>query len=105
ATPDDHAQWTYGVRKRRAEQTLLSLRATHGMRALALRLPILHGEGDGSLRLWAWIERMLDGGPILLPAGGERPIRHLYAGDVAAAIAWLPGKPPPPPGVRQPPAP
>ena len=86
---DDHAQWSYGVGKRRAERALFALRATHGLRATALRLPILHGEGDGTLRLWAWIERLLDGGPLLLPEGGERPIRHLDAADLAAAIARL----------------
>ena len=92
APPVDHRDyggWEYGVGKRRAEKTLLALRGTHGMRALALRLPIVQGAGDGSLRLWAWLERMLDGGPILLPDGGERPIRHVWAGDVARAVVWL----------------
>lgn len=86
---EDHAQWSYGVGKRRAERALFALRATHGLRAAALRLPILQGEGDGTLRLWAWIERLLDGGPVLLPEGGERPIRHLAADDLAAAIVRL----------------
>lgn len=89
--PDDrnYGGWAYGVGKRRAEKVLLGLRGTHGMRAMALRLPIVQGAGDGTLRLWAWIERMLDGGPILLPDGGVRPIRHVWAGDVARAVVWL----------------
>jgi nucleoside-diphosphate-sugar epimerase len=91
----EHASWSYGVGKRRAERVLLSLRGTHGMRATALRLPIVQGEGDGSLRLWAWLERMLDGGPILLPEGGVRPVRHVWAGDVARAVVWLAGPEPP----------
>ena len=86
---DDHAQWRYGVEKRRAERALLALRASHGLRALVLRLPILQGEGDATLRLWAWIERLLDGGPVLLPDGGRRPIRHLDVADLASAIARL----------------
>src|SRR5436853_406386 len=65
----DHAEWRYGVGKRRAERALSALRGTHGMRAMALRLPIVQGEGDPSLRLWAYLERLLDGGPILLPDG------------------------------------
>lgn len=85
----DYGGWEYGVGKRRAEKTLLGLRGTHGMRALALRLPIVQGAGDGSLRLWAWLERMLDGGPVLVPDGGSRPVRHLWAGDVARAVVWL----------------
>ena len=85
----DRAGWDYGVGKRRAEKVLLALRGTHGVRAMALRLPIVQGAGDGSLRLWAWIERMLDGGPILVPDAGTRLTRHLWAGDVARATAWL----------------
>lgn len=85
----DHANWVYGVGKRRAEQALFALRATHGLRAIALRLPIVQGDGDGSLRLWSWIERLRDGGPIVVPDGGVRPLRHVWAGDVARAIAWL----------------
>ncbi len=85
----DHANWVYGVGKRRAERALSALRGTHGVRALALRLPIVQGEGDTSLRHWAYLERMLDGGPILLPDGGTRLVRHVYSGDVGRAIAWL----------------
>ena len=91
----DHAEWRYGVGKRRAERALLALRGTHGVRALALRLPIVQGEHDASLRLWAYLERMLDGGPILLPDGGVRPVRHVYVGDIARAIVWIADHDPP----------
>lgn len=92
-TPD-HPQWLYGVGKRRAERTLLGLRGTHGVRATILRLPIIQGEGDGSRRLWAYLERMRDGGPLVLPEGGSHPVRFVYAGDVARAIAGFPAAPP-----------
>jgi len=85
----DHGQWTYGVGKRRAEAVVLALRRSHGVRGVILRLPILQGEGDGSLRLWAYLERLLDGGPLLLPDGGARPVRHLWAADAAEAIVRL----------------
>lgn len=85
----DHANWAYGTGKRRAEALLRVLRASHGLRGTILRLPIVQGEGDGSLRLWAYLERLLDGGPLLLPDGGNRPLRHLYAGDVVDAILRL----------------
>ena len=91
----DHAQWRYGVGKRRAEAAALALRASHGMRATVLRLPIVHGEADPTLRLWAYLERMLDGGPLLLPEGGVSPTRFLYAGDVAEVLrTLLEGEPP-----------
>jgi len=95
AGSSEHSQWSYGVGKRRAESALMALRASHGVRAVALRLPIIQGEGDPSLRLWAWLERMLDGGPLLLPEGGTGPTRFLYAGDVARALLMLLEAPPP----------
>jgi nucleoside-diphosphate-sugar epimerase len=90
----DHGQWEYGVGKRRAERTLLSLRSTHGVRAAILRLPMIQGEADGSRRLWAYLERMLDGGPLVLPDGGRQLVRFVHSGDVARAIAWLAIHPP-----------
>ena len=85
----DHANWAYGVGKRRAESALLALRETRGLGSVALRLPIVQGEGDGSLRLWAYLERMLDGGPLVLPDGGRRATRFVYAGDLAAVLERL----------------
>jgi len=85
----DSAQWRYGIGKRRAEIALRSLRRRYGVRALALRLPVLHGEDDPTRRLWAWLERLLDGGPILLPEGGRRATRFLEVTEAAGLIARL----------------
>ena len=95
AGTEDHAEWRYGVGKRRAESALLALRASYGLRAHVLRLPIIQGAGDRTLRLWAWLERMLDGGPVPLPDDGIRPVRHLWAGDAAAAVLRMLEGPPP----------
>lgn len=98
APPADHENfpgWAYGVGKRRAERTLFALRGTHGVRGVALRLPIVTGEGDGSLRLWAYLERMLDGGPIVLPDGGAQRTRHLDARDLARTLVMLAASDPP----------
>jgi nucleoside-diphosphate-sugar epimerase len=93
-TPD-HREWSYGVGKRRAERVLLKLRATHGVRGLALRLPVVQGEGDPYARLSPYLERMMDGGPVLLPADGATPTRYIYVGDVARALVrLLEGSPP-----------
>ena len=99
AGTEDHAQWSYGIGKRRAESALLSLFNSHGVRGVILRLPIVQGEGDPSLRLWGWLERMLDGGPVLVPDGGTWPLRFLYAGDVARALLRLLEDGPPPQAV------
>jgi len=87
----DHPQWVYGVGKRSAEAALLALRRHQGVRALVLRLPVVQGEGDPTLRLWAWLERMLDGGPVLLPDDGARATRFLDAADAGALIERVAG--------------
>lgn len=85
----DHDEWSYGLGKRRAEAALMRLRRSHGVRSLALRLPVVQGAEDHSRRLWAYLERMLDGGPLLLPDGGEQRVRFVWAEDVARALVAL----------------
>jgi nucleoside-diphosphate-sugar epimerase len=90
----DHREWCYGVGKRAAEAALRFGAGARGIPALALRLPVVQGEADGgnSRRLWAWIERMRDGGPVLLPEGGAQTVRFVHAADVAAALVALAGR-------------
>ncbi|HNW42896.1 MAG TPA: NAD-dependent epimerase/dehydratase family protein [Elusimicrobiales bacterium] len=87
----DWREWAYGMGKRAAEAALARGFAARGVPSLALRLPVVQGEADGqaSRRLWAWLERMRDGGPVLLPDGGTQQVRFIYAGDVAAALLRL----------------
>ena len=86
----DHAEWAYGVGKRRAEAALRRLRVSHGVRGVALRLPVVQGAGDTrSRRLWAYLERLLDGGGVLLSDGGANLLRFVWAEDVARAIVIL----------------
>jgi nucleoside-diphosphate-sugar epimerase len=85
----EHRSWAYGVGKRAAEAAATALAERRGWEVTILRLPIVLGAGDTSLRTWAWLERFLDGGPVLLPDGGERPLRFLWSEDVATAIERL----------------
>lgn len=87
----DRREWDYGMGKRAAEEALRREGESRGIRTLALRLPVVQGEGDGwaSRRLWAWLERMKDGGPVLLPDGGKQTVRFVYSGDVALALRRL----------------
>lgn len=89
----DWQNWTYGMGKRAAEAALAAGAAARGIPALALRLPVVQGEADGenSRRLWAWLQRLRDGGPVLLPDGGAQPVRFVYAGDAALALLRLAG--------------
>jgi nucleoside-diphosphate-sugar epimerase len=87
----DHGQWLYGVGKREAEARLFERAPARGGADLVFRLPVVQGAGDPSRRLWAYLERMLDGGPLLLPGGGRHPVRFVWAEDVARAIVSLAG--------------
>jgi len=91
----EHRSWSYGVRKRAMEAAALRLAERDGWDVTILRLPVVLGAGDTSLRTWAWLERFLDGGPVLLPDGGERPIRFVWAEDVARAAERLLERRPP----------
>ncbi len=83
--------WVYGVGKRAAEAALAAAGHEHGVPVFALRLPVVQGEADGanSQRLWAWLERLRDGGPVLMPDDGVQPVRFVYAHDAAAALVRL----------------
>ena len=91
-----HGNWVYGSGKRDAERALRERAAALGVAATVLRLPVVQGAGDSSRRLWAYLQRLLDGGPILLPGGGGHPLRFVWAEDVARALATLVAQPPPP---------
>ncbi|GAB4030936.1 MAG: hypothetical protein Fur0012_07620 [Elusimicrobiota bacterium] len=87
----DWHNWVYGMGKRRAEAELEVQSSVKGFESLALRLPVVQGEKDGenSKRLWAWLERMKDGVPVILPDGGENQLRFIYAQDAALFLLEL----------------
>jgi nucleoside-diphosphate-sugar epimerase len=92
----DHADWAYGMGKRACEDALAAAFARAGFPSTRLRIPVVIGERDHRRRLEAYLWRILDGGPVLVPDGGGHRLRHVYARDVAAAIAGLVLRPPPP---------
>ncbi len=83
-------EWDYGMKKRGCEDALVEAGA-HGFRATRLRLPVVNGERDYLRRIESYLWRILDGGPVLLPGGGEEKARHIYALDAAEGIAQLLG--------------
>lgn len=84
---DDRGSWDYGMGKRACEDAARRL----GLPVTTLRIPIVHGLGDPENRLLAYVERILDGGPVLLPDGGRQAIRHVFADAVALTILALLG--------------
>lgn len=91
ADPEDLADWTYGIDKRQAEDVFAEAWARERFPATRLRIPMVNGERDYQRRLESYLWRMMDGGPVLLPDGGNTIARHVYAGSVVTAVLGLLG--------------
>lgn len=91
ADPRDRDEWAYGMDKRAAEDALAAASETAHFPVTRLRLPMVNGERDHFRRIESYLWRLLDGGPVILPDGGGRRLKHVYGADVAALIAGLLG--------------
>jgi nucleoside-diphosphate-sugar epimerase len=85
-------EWDYGMGKRAAEDVLVRAWESSRFPSTRLRLPMVNGERDYHRRLEGYLWRLVDGGPLILPDGGDRPTRHVYGAAVARAIAGLLGR-------------
>ncbi len=79
--------WLYGFHKRACEEVLRQAYEKENFPVTILRLPIVNGERDHTLRAYSYFIRLEDGGPLLLPDGGLNIFTHIYVGDVARTIA------------------
>lgn len=91
ADPYDRGQWDYGMGKRGLEDELQHAFVERRFPATRLRIPMVSGERDYHRRVERYLWRLLDGGPILLPGGGEHQTRHVYSGAVVKAVLGLLG--------------
>jgi nucleoside-diphosphate-sugar epimerase len=82
----DHEEWSYGMEKRRVEAVLNRAYQERAFPVTSLRLPMVNGERDPFNRLYGYILRLKDGGPLLVPDTPDHPLRHIYSGDVVGAI-------------------
>jgi nucleoside-diphosphate-sugar epimerase len=88
----DLGDWEYGMGKRDCEDALIAAFARDRFPATTLRIPMVNGEGDYYGRVQAYVTRILDGGPLLVPhLGGDPRMRHVYGVDVANAIEAMLG--------------
>ena len=90
--PRDQWDWEYGMGKRACEDALAEAHARRGFPATRVRIPVVNGERDNLRRLESYLWRLLDGGPLILPDGGERRVRHVYGGEVARFLAEALGR-------------
>jgi nucleoside-diphosphate-sugar epimerase len=84
-----YEEWNYGFQKRRAEDALTEAWSTNGFPYTSLRMPMVNGEREPFNRLYGYMLRIKDGGPILVPETPQHPLRHVYADDVVQAIISL----------------
>lgn len=88
---EDHADWLYGAEKRRAEDALAEAWAARSFPYTSLRLPMVNSERDHYRRVYNYLLRLKDGGPLLVPEDARLPLRHVYGGDVVSAVTRLVG--------------
>jgi nucleoside-diphosphate-sugar epimerase len=88
----DAAEWDYGVGKRGCEDAFATAHAERGFPVTTLRLPMVNGERDYHRRVEGYLWRLVDGGTLLLPGGGDAPMRHVYGDDVARCVVELLGR-------------
>ncbi len=81
------SSWTYAYHKRRCEVALAQAWESDQFPYTSLRLPMVVGPGDYTERAQSYLERLLDGGPIILPDGGLNSWGFLWVADVAETIA------------------
>ena len=92
----DHDNWRYGIGKRDAEDRLRGAFVARGFPYVSLRMPMINSRRDHYRRLAAYVHRILDGGPILVPDDqAALRLRHVFGDDVVAASlrATLPDVP------------
>jgi nucleoside-diphosphate-sugar epimerase len=82
----DYEEWLYGVEKSQAEDALMEAFERRKFPVTTLRLPMVNSERDHFHRIYNYLLRLQDGGPILLPTGEHLRLRHVYGEDVIQAI-------------------
>ncbi len=85
----DYEEWLYGQGKSKAEDVFARAHKASGFPYTSLRLPMVNSERDGFNRLYGYVLRLRDGGPILVPDTPDYPLRHIYSHDVVSAISTL----------------
>jgi len=91
ARPQDPAElgdWEYGVGKRECEDALAAASA-RDFPATRIRIPMVNGPLDYFRRIEAYLWRLADGGPVILPDGGGQIVRHVAGSEVARFLSEI----------------
>jgi dTDP-glucose 4,6-dehydratase len=79
----------YGINKRQCEEVLWEAHDAIEFPVSMLRPTFVSGPGDPAKRDFFWIERILDGGPLLVPGSGDHAFQNVFLDDVAEAFVRL----------------
>ncbi len=79
----------YGIKKRQCEDVLWAAHDEKAFPVTMLRPTYVCGPGDPALNDLFWIERILDGGSLLVPGSGDFAFQNVYVDDVARAFVDL----------------
>jgi nucleoside-diphosphate-sugar epimerase len=79
----------YGIKKRQCEEVLWKAHDEKLFPVTVLRPTFVSGPHDPARRDFFWIERILDGKPLLIPGSGDFAFQQVYVDDVARAFAKL----------------
>lgn len=77
----------YGLGKRECEDVLWDAHARGDFAVTALRPTFVCGPEDKTARDFFWIQRILDGRPLLVPGSGDYAFQQVYVDDAARAFA------------------
>jgi len=76
----------YGILKRQCEDVLWQAHDKKLFPVSMLRPTFVCGPGDPTRRDYFWIERILDGNPLLVPGSGDFAFQNVHVEDVAQAF-------------------
>lgn len=79
----------YGILKRKCEDILWKAHNERSFPVSMLRPTYVCGPNDPMRRDYFWIQRLLDGKPVLVPGSGDHTFHPVYVGDVAQAFISL----------------
>jgi len=78
--------WDYGINKIKCENVLWRNHDEKSFPISMLRPTYVSGPKDPARRDWFWIERILDGKPLLVPGEGDFKFQQVYIEDAADAF-------------------
>ncbi|MEO8398882.1 MAG: NAD-dependent epimerase/dehydratase family protein [Ignavibacteriaceae bacterium] len=79
----------YGINKRNCERVLWENHNDNSFPISMLRPTFISGPGDPAKRDYFWIERILDGGPLLVPGEGNYKFQQVLVDDAADAFVKI----------------